>query len=63
MRGCLPRESCFGFSFIDQVGQSPASAHYFERARPSFKHRWTSEKTMFEVLTRVDAPNAQSFRQ
>lgn len=63
MRGCLPRESCFGFSFVDQVGQSPASAHYFESARPSFKHRWTSEKAMFEELTRVDAPNAQSFCQ
>jgi glycosyl transferase family 29 (putative sialyltransferase) len=63
MHGCLSRDSCFGFSFIDQVGQSPASAHYFERARPSFKHRWTSEKAMFEELTRADAPSAQSFCQ
>ena len=62
-RGCLSRESCFGFSFVDQVGHSPASAHYFERARPSFKHRWISEKAMFEELTRADAPGAQSFCQ
>jgi hypothetical protein len=60
LRGSLSRESCFGFSFVDQVGHSRASAHYFERARPSFKHRWTSEKAMFEELTRAEIPNEKS---
>ena len=52
-RGHLPRASCFGFSFVDQIGEAPTSAHYFRDARPSFKHRWTREKAMFEELTAV----------
>ena len=32
VRGVLPRESCFGFSFVDQIAAN--SAHYFERAAP-----------------------------
>ncbi len=59
LRGFLPRESCFGFSFVDQIGQAASSAHYFEHARPSFKHRWTLEKEMFEELTRA-SPKGQS---
>ena len=51
MRGRLPRESCFGFSFVDQIGSSASSAHYFANARPSFKHRWKLEKKMFEEMT------------
>ena len=51
MRGHLPRGSCFGFSFVDQTGKSPTSAHYFRDARPSFKHQWTREKAMLEELT------------
>ena len=61
MRAFLSRESCFGFSFVDQIGPSAASAHYWETARPSFKHRWTLEKTMFDELTRPEAPNEASF--
>lgn len=50
-RGRLPRASCFGFSFVDQIGKEATSAHYFRTARPSFKHRWTREKAMFDELT------------
>jgi hypothetical protein len=53
VRGHLPRASCFGFSFVDQIGKEATSAHYFRDARPSFKHRWTREKAMFEELTDV----------
>jgi hypothetical protein len=53
VRGCLPRPSCFGFSFVDQIGKGATSAHYFRQARPSFKHRWTREKNLFEELTAV----------
>ena len=50
-RGELPRDSCFGFSFVDQVGKHATSAHYFRNARPSFKHPWVRERAMFEELT------------
>lgn len=53
IRGLLPRASCFGFSFVDQLGKEATSAHYFRQARPSFKHRWTREKNLFEELTAV----------
>ena len=53
VRGHLPRTSCFGFSFVDQTGKSPSSAHYFGNSRPSFKHHWTREKVMLEELTTV----------
>ena len=53
VRGHLPRTSCFGFSFVDQTGKSPTSAHYFGNSRPSFKHHWTREKVMLEELTTV----------
>ena len=49
VRGILPRESCFGFSFVDQIAET--SAHYFQEARPSFKHRWLEERSMFERMT------------
>jgi len=54
VRERLPRASCFGFSFVDQIGKEATSAHYFRDARPSFKHRWTREKAMFEELTERD---------
>ena len=57
VRGHLPRRSCFGFSFVDQTGKSPTSAHYFRDARPSFKHHWAREKAMLEELTAVSSPN------
>ena len=47
----VPRDSCFGFSFVDQVGKHATSAHYFRNARPSFKHPWMRERAMFEELT------------
>ncbi len=50
-RGRLLRGSCFGFSFVDQIGKEATSAHYFQDARPSFKHLWTREKALFEELT------------
>ena len=50
-RGELSRDSCFGFSFVDQVGKHATSAHYFRNARPSFKHPWARERVMFEELT------------
>jgi hypothetical protein len=51
VRGVLPRSSCFGFAFVDQIGSRATSAHYFRNARPSFKHQWTREKALFEELT------------
>jgi hypothetical protein len=54
VRGRLPRASCFGFSFVDQIGKDATSAHYFRQARPSFKHLWFREKTMFEELTAME---------
>ena len=62
VRGNLSRGSCFGFSFVDQIGESPTSAHYFRDARPSLKHRWTREKAMLEELTASDGPNERSLR-
>jgi hypothetical protein len=62
VRGNLLRGSCFGFSFVDQIGESPTSAHYFRDARPSLKHRWTREKAMLEELTANDGPNERSLR-
>ncbi len=53
VRGSLPRANCFGFSFVDQIGKEATSAHYFRDARPSFKHRWTRERAMFDELTEV----------
>jgi hypothetical protein len=50
LRGTLPRTSCFGFSFVDQIGRAATSAHYFEQAAPALTHRWESEKTLFESL-------------
>ena len=55
MRGSLPRESCFGFSFVDQVGKDATSAHYFREARPSFQHRWQREKILFDRLLDSDS--------
>ena len=52
VRGVLPRNSCFGFSFVDQVAKT--SAHYFQDVRPSFKHRWGEELTLFERMTTND---------
>ena len=62
VRGHLSRKSCFGFSFVDQIGELPTSAHYFRNARPSLKHRWTREKAMLEELTASDGPKEQSLR-
>jgi hypothetical protein len=50
LRGLLPRESLFGFSFIDQVGAKPTSSHYFDLARPSLLHDWWKERRIFESL-------------
>ena len=58
LRGCLSRESCFGFSFVDQIGSKPASAHYFRRARPSFSHHWQAELRAFNRLMASNAPHA-----
>jgi Glycosyltransferase family 29 (sialyltransferase) len=62
MRGSLPRESCFGFSFIDQVGQNATSAHYFRQARPSFQHRWNREKILFDRLIDSDSLSKPAFQ-
>jgi len=51
LRGALPRKDCFGFSFIDQIGASPSSAHYFEQAAPALTHRWDRELEIFSRLT------------
>jgi hypothetical protein len=51
LRGKLPRSSCFGFSFIDQIGKDASSAHYFEPATPSLTHRWDHELAIFDRLT------------
>jgi len=51
LRGKLPRSSCFGFSFVDQIGEDASSAHYFEPATPSMTHRWDHELAIFERLT------------
>ena len=58
LRSEVSRRSCFGFSFVDQIGKDATSAHYFKNARPSFKHRWAEEKVLFDQLT--DAPTTHS---
>lgn len=50
VRGRLPRESCFGFSFVDQIGPSATSAHYFDNNAPALTHRWVEERAIFERL-------------
>lgn len=50
LRGDLFRKDFFGFSFVDQIESEDASAHYFEKARPSFVHQWHRERELFDKL-------------
>lgn len=50
VRGQLSKESCFGFSFVDQIGPSAMSAHYFDDNAPALTHRWVEERAIFERL-------------
>ncbi|MHC1999564.1 glycosyltransferase family 29 protein [Methylobacterium sp. CM6241] len=50
LRPKLRREDFFGFSFTDQIESSQCSAHYFEKAKPSFVHQWKNERDLFDSL-------------
>lgn len=58
LRGTLRREDFFGFAFVDQIGEQPKSAHYFEAARPSFVHKWDKELEIFNSLFADGVPCA-----
>lgn len=51
VRGSLAGVACFGFSFTDQIGPGPTSAHYFEDARPDETHGWRAERALFDAWT------------
>ncbi|MBH0239565.1 glycosyltransferase family 29 protein [Methylobrevis albus] len=55
VRGSLAGVGCFGFGFVDQL-QETVSAHYFESARPGFRHNWIAEKAAFDELRAGPAP-------
>lgn len=45
--------SHYGFSFLDQIGKNPASAHYFEQVRPTGRHAWSAEAEVFQKITGI----------
>ena len=49
------RTSYYGFSFLDQTGSEPKSAHYFEKSSPSGRHEWPKEARLFAEITGRDA--------
>lgn len=55
-RGSLAGVGCFGFGFVDQL-QETVSAHYFEPARPGWRHNWTAEKAAFDELRAGPVPD------
>lgn len=50
IRGILPRESCFGFAFVDQLVSAQQKARYFGGPPPALTHRWKEELTVFNRL-------------
>lgn len=50
IRGSLPKDSCFGFSFVDQVGPDMNTARYFGGPPPALTHRWNLESAIFERM-------------
>ncbi|MBH0239506.1 glycosyltransferase family 29 protein [Methylobrevis albus] len=50
LRGGLANVGTYGFSMIDQIGPDAASAHYFEKARPSSRHDWAAERAIYDEL-------------
>jgi hypothetical protein len=50
LRGSLDDVGIYGFSFVDQIGDNPTSAHYFEESKPSAAHDWLAELTEFRRL-------------
>jgi hypothetical protein len=50
IRGVLPRESCFGFSFVDQLAGAEPKARYFGGPPPALTHRWEDELKLFNRL-------------
>ncbi|MEJ0059390.1 MAG: hypothetical protein WDM79_07395 [Terricaulis sp.] len=50
VRGALPRESCFGFSFTDQIGPDASPAHYFDDKTPALTHQWAQERLIFDAM-------------
>jgi hypothetical protein len=50
VRGELPRGSCFGFSFTDQIGPNASPAHYFDDKTPALTHQWAKERLIFDAM-------------
>lgn len=53
VRPSLESVNFYGFSFTDQIGTLPTSAHYFEKARPSMLHNWEKEAAFFAEMLRT----------
>jgi hypothetical protein len=51
VRGLLSHESCFGFSFTDQIAPNATKARYFGNEAPALTHRWAQERMIFDRLT------------
>ena len=47
LRGGLDRNSCYGFSFVDQVDPE-VDARYFRGPPPALTHRWVQELQVFQ---------------
>lgn len=50
IRGSLSKDSCFGFSFVDQIGSHTSAARYFGGPPPALTHRWDLESAIFQSM-------------
>ncbi len=61
LRQDITNVSHYGFSFLDQTGRNPTSAHYFDQSAPAGRHKWEGEAELFQKITGVTlSPLSQS---